>query len=192
MTLLAAIAARRAHFLVAAAVLVADQASKIAADLLLRGRGPVSVIPGCFNLWYSRNRGGLFGYFSAWEDPWRSLLLTVFPLLAVGAIVVFLARTDEPDRATLAGLASILGGATGNLIDRVFRGEVVDFLDAYVSHAGVAQWLIDRFGTAHWPTFNLADSAIVTGAGLLLLDLFRAERASGPAGKAPDLPSSSG
>jgi len=185
MTLLAAIARRRNYFAISVTVLALDQASKIAADYWLRDQGPVSVIPGAFNLWYSRNRGGLFGYFAGWEDPWRTVLLTVFPLLAVAAIVVFLAKTDEPDRRTLAGLAAILGGATGNLIDRAIRGEVVDFLDAYVSHRGAAQWLVDRFGTAHWPTFNFADSAIVIGAGLLLLDLAIPERAQEPAGEAP-------
>ncbi len=185
MTLLAAIRNRRAYFGLSAAVLVLDQLSKIAADQWLRGRGPVTVIPGCFSLWYSRNRGGLFGYFSGWPDPWRTVLLTVFPLLAVAAIVVFLAKTDEPDRRTMAGLAAILGGATGNLIDRAVRGEVVDFLDAYVSHEGIAQWLVDRFGTAHWPTFNFADSAIVVGAGLLLLDLVLPDHSATPVPDAP-------
>ena len=187
MTLGASIAGRRGYFALSLAVLIADQASKVVADALLRGRGPVPVIPGCFSLWYSRNRGGLFGYFAGWEDPWRTVLLTVFPLMAIAAIAVFLVRTDEPDRRTLAGLAAILGGATGNLIDRALRGEVVDFLDAYVSHPRAAQWLADRFGTAHWPTFNLADSAIVAGAGLLLLDLVRPERAAqAPDGGAPE------
>ena len=57
----------------------------------------------------------------------------------------------------------------GNLVDRITRGEVIDFLDVYVSSPRLGDWLIERFGTAHWPTFNVADSAIVTGAGLLLL-----------------------
>jgi signal peptidase II len=184
MTFLTDVSRRRGYFALALAVLVADQASKIAADALLRGRAPVRVIPGFFSLWYSRNRGGLFGYFATWNDPWRTVLLTVFPLLAIAAIALFLAKTDETDRRTLSGLSAILGGAVGNLIDRAVRGEVVDFLDAYVSHSGAAQWLTDRFGTAHWPTFNLADSAIVVGAGLLLLDLFRPERAARPAGPA--------
>ncbi len=180
MTLFRAIANRRGYFGISVAVLVLDQLSKIAADRWLRGLGPVTVIPGFFSLWYSRNRGGLFGYFSGWPDPWRTVLLTVFPLVAVAAIVLFLAKTDEPDRRTMAGLAAILGGATGNLVDRALRGEVVDFLDAYVSNQGIAQWLVDRFGTAHWPTFNLADSAIVVGAGLLLLDLVLPDHSESP------------
>jgi signal peptidase II len=173
MTFLAAVAARRTFFLLALAILVLDQVSKVAADAFLRFRGPVDIIPGAFSLWYSRNRGGLFGYFSSLEDPWRSLLLTVFPLLAIASIAVFLATTRDSDRATLTGLALILGGATGNLVDRILRGEVIDFLDVYVSSPGMAERLVERFGTAHWPTFNLADSAIVIGASLLILDVLR-------------------
>ncbi len=172
---------RRGYFLVSAAVVVVDQLSKIAAQALLHGRAPVSVIPGLFDLVYSRNRGGLFGYFATWGDPWRGVMLTAFPLVAIILIGWMLARTDEPDRSTLVGLALILGGATGNLIDRVARGEVVDFLDVYVSHPGLASWFESRFRTAHWPTFNLADSAIVCGAALLLLDVLRPEPS--PAGR---------
>ena len=182
MTAREALRLRRGYFALAAAVLAADQASKIAADHWLGRDGPVPVIPGFLNLWYSRNRGGLFGYFSDWEDPWRALLLTLFPLVAVCLIAFFLARAEENQRSTLAGLALILGGATGNLVDRVARGEVVDFIDAYASWTPIARWLGERFGTVHWPTFNIADSAIVVGALLLVLDIVRPER--GPAGEA--------
>jgi len=170
------VVARRGYFAVAASVLVVDQATKIAAHAWLRGAGPVEIVPGLFNLWYSRNPGGLFGYFGQLPDPWRGVLLTAFPALAAIVIGVFLAKTDEPDRSTKVGLALILGGAVGNLIDRVFRGEVVDFLDVYASHAKLSSWLIGRFGTSHWPTFNVADSAIVIGAILLVLDILRPER----------------
>ncbi len=170
------IRARLPYFMVSVVVLVVDQLSKIAADLWLRGRGPVILIPGLFDLHYSRNRGGLFGYFAGMDEPWRMVVLTVFPLLAVIAIATFLARTDEPVRTTLFGLGLILGGASGNLLDRALRGEVVDFLDVYASLPSLAGWLEERFGTAHWPTFNLADSSIVIGAGLLVLDVLRPER----------------
>jgi signal peptidase II len=167
---------RRGYYAVSLTVLALDQITKIAAHASLRGHGPVEIVPGLFNLWYSRNPGGLFGYFGQLEAPWRTILLTAFPLLAIVVIGVFLAKTDEPDRSTKFGLALILGGATGNLIDRVFRGEVVDFLDVYASNERVAAWLVERFGTAHWPTFNIADSAIVVGAILLVLDILRPER----------------
>jgi signal peptidase II len=167
---------RRGYYLASLVVLTVDQVTKIAAHAWLRGHGPVEVVPNLFNLWYSRNPGGLFGYFGSLGAPWRTILLTAFPLLAVVVIGVFLAKTDEPDRSTKFGLALILGGAVGNLIDRVFRGEVVDFLDVYASNERAAAWLVERFGTAHWPTFNVADSAIVVGAFLLVLDILRPDR----------------
>jgi signal peptidase II len=164
---------RRPWFLLALAVVAADQATKLAAHRYLSDEGPVAVIPGLFNLWYSRNRGGLFGYFRDWGDPWRALLLTLLPAVAVILIAWVLARTAERDRVTLAGLSLILGGAIGNLIDRLSRGEVIDFLDVYAPPSRAAAWLESWFGTAHWPTFNLADSAIVIGASFLAWRIVR-------------------
>lgn len=197
MTLRQAMLRRRGYFALAASVLLLDQITKALAHGLLRGRGietcrnvPVrsvaadvggciEIVPEFFNLWYSRNPGGLFGYFGNWPDPWRSMFLTLVPVVAVAVISVFLARAEDEDRATMLGLGLILGGAVGNLIDRLIRGEVVDFLDAYASFElmpGFAGWLQETFGTVHWPTFNLADSAIVVGVGLLMLDIVRPSR----------------
>ena len=168
--------ARLWYLLISSTVLVLDQLTKLMAVEHLAGKPPRVVIPGFFNLIYSENPGGLFGYMGDLPDPWRGLLLTVVPTIAVGLIVLFMLRTEEMDRPTLLGLSLILGGALGNLVDRVTRGEVVDFLDAYISSPRLADWLVARFGTAHWPTFNVADSCIVMGAGLLMLTLFRPNR----------------
>ena len=165
------------YLALAGAVIAADQATKLWAHAALAGREPVVVIPGLFDLAYSTNAGGLFGMFRDLSEIWRMLLLTVLPLGAVALIVLFLRGTDAADRRTRIALGLILGGALGNLIDRLLRGEVVDFLDVYVSHAGLARWLVERFGTAHWPTFNLADSSIVTGALLLLTTIVLPPRA---------------
>jgi signal peptidase II len=165
--------ARRPYFLISLGVLLLDQLSKWLVVQSLPGRPPRVVIPGWFNLVYSENRGGLFGYFSELADPWRTLLLTLLPLLAIVLVTIFIARGREMDRPSLAGLGLILGGAVGNLIDRVLRGAVVDFLDVYVSSPRLADWLVARFGTAHWHTFNVADSAIVAGAVLLAFSLVR-------------------
>jgi signal peptidase II len=169
------LARRRSYFLVSALVLGLDQGTKILAHAYLRGAGPVEIVPGFFNLWYSRNPGGLFGMFRSWDDPWRTLLLTLLPVVAIALMTRFLIVTRDEERTTLAGLALILGGAVGNLIDRAVRGEVVDFLDAYAGHPALAERLVGWFGTAHWPTFNVADSAIVVGAGLLLIHVGRPE-----------------
>ncbi len=173
-------ALRRPYFILAAAVVLLDQASKLAAEAWLRGRGPVVVIPGFFNLIYSRNRGGLFGYFANLPESIRVGLLTALPLVVIVAVSLYLVKTDEPDRSTLAGLGLIVGGASGNLIDRLVRGEVVDFFDAYVSSPGLAAWFREHLHQTHWPTFNLADSAIVIATALLILDVLRPDRKKAP------------
>jgi len=173
-----ALNARRGYFALASLLLLLDQLTKIAAHAWLRGRDVVVVVPDLLNLGYSRNPGGLFGYFRDLPDPWRALLLTLLPIVAIGLIVRFLLRHPAADRPTLFGLAAILGGATGNLVDRLLRGEVIDFIDVYVAAPALADPLVRWFGTAHWPTFNLADSAIVTGAGLLLLAALRPQPAA--------------
>jgi len=168
-------AARRAYFALSAVVVILDQATKMLARHYLDDRVPVVIIPKFFSLWYSLNAGGLFGSFRDWSSPLRFVLLTVMPVAAIVLITLYLARTRDGDRPTLVGLGLILGGAVGNLIDRLARGEVIDFLDVYVAPSRLADWLVERFGTAHWPTFNLADSAIVVGASLLLLGIFRSQ-----------------
>ena len=164
---------RRGYFALSLGVLVLDQLTKLLAHQALSDRVPVDIVPNFFRLWYSRNPGGLFGSFRDWNGPWRFVLLTLLPTAAVVLISVFLARTRAADRPTLFGLSLILGGAVGNLIDRLFRGEVIDFLDVYIPPSKVAERLVSWFGTAHWPTFNLADSSIVIGASLLLISIFR-------------------
>ena len=175
---------RRGYFLFSAVLLVLDQLTKVLAHAFLRGQRNLEIIPGLFDLSYSRNPGGLFGSFSQWTSPWRILLLTVLPVLAILWIARALAKSDGLDRLTRCGLALILGGAVGNLLDRVVRGEVIDFLDVYASSPGFADWLIRTFGTAHWPTFNVADSSIVVGAGLLLAAIL-APRSHEPAASDP-------
>jgi signal peptidase II len=180
MTSSAGFGARRGFFLLSFVVLVADQASKLAAHRYLSDRASVEVIPGFFALWYSLNPGGLFGSFRSAGAPLRFVLLTLLPIGAVLLISAYLARSRQVDRPTLYGLALILGGAVGNLVDRIVRGEVIDFLDVYVAPSRLADWLVARFGTAHWPTFNVADSSIVIGACLLLLSIVRPQPQPAP------------
>ena len=168
---------RRGYFSVSAGVLLLDQISKLLAHHYLSDRIPLDIIPNFFRLWYSRNSGGLFGSFRDWAGPWRFVLLTLLPMAAIVLIGMFLARTKAADRPTLLGLSLILGGALGNLIDRLARGEVVDFLDVYIPASKTADWFVSVFGTAHWPTFNVADSSIVVGASLLLISIFGSQHA---------------
>ncbi len=118
----------------------------------------ISVIEGLFNLTYIRNKGAVFGIFAESHETFRLLFLIIFSLLAIGFIVTMLRRLPEREKSLIAAFAFILGGATGNLIDRLFYGEVIDFLDFYWSGF-------------HWPAFNFADSFITVGVVLTLYRL---------------------
>jgi signal peptidase II len=121
------------------------------------------VIPGFFDIVHSENRGVAFGLFNDGATNWSTGLLSLFALIAVLVVAALLWNGARLDRLSLAGLSLILGGAAGNLFDRIAWGRVTDFLEFYI-------------GDYHWPTFNLADSAIVIGSGLLLIELLRAKR----------------
>ena len=153
-------------FVLAAAVVLADQLTKA----LVTGRfaeGERLEINGFFNMVLVYNKGAAFSFLSS-APGWQTPLLVGFALVAIGIVVTLLVRS--PERLMLScGLALILGGALGNLIDRLRFGKVVDFLDFHA--AGY-----------HWPAFNVADSAITVGAVLLILDGFRKhERRAGAA-----------
>lgn len=136
---------------VAAAVLAADQASKWLALAALSPGRPVTVIPGIFQLTLVRNPGASFGIL-----PGKAPLLIALALALVAAIAVQVWRQRAPWGLTGLGLGLVLGGAAGNLVDRLRWGTVVDFLDFRV-----------------WPVFNLADVGVVAGALLLLWDSLR-------------------
>ena len=144
------------RFLIAGLVLLLDQATKAVIVARFSMYTVVPVIPGFFRLVRVENTGMAFGLFSDSSSPLVFWLLTVVS----AAVLFFVAFLLWKDRTFSAlgglGLAVILGGAAGNVVDRLARGKVIDFLDIYI-------------GRHHWPAFNLADSAIVIGAALLLL-----------------------
>ena len=121
------------------------------------------VIPGFFDIIHSSNRGVAFSLFHDSTSPWRTTLLILAALAALVVVGWMIGRSSGADRLTLHGLALIFGGALGNLFDRVAWGAVTDFLDFHL-------------GNLHWPAFNVADSAVVIGSGLLLLDLLKPKR----------------
>jgi len=145
---------------VALAVAVADQGSKWWAQASLEFQHPVAVTPG-LNLMLSYNHGAAFSFLSD-AGGWQRWL---FALIAVG-VSAFLLKWLRDLSATLRwmpwSIALVLGGAAGNLYDRLVLGKVVDFIDIY-------------YGTAHWPAFNLADSAICVGAFMLLIAIWRGD-----------------
>src|SRR3990172_5228005 len=141
---------------IAGAVLLLDQATKFLVMRHIRMFEVITVIPGFFNLTYVRNRGAAFGMLAGVGGAWRSAFFIVVTVIAVAAIVLLIRKTSE--RLLIAAFSLIAGGALGNLIDRVRWGEVVDFIDWYVR-------------SYHWLTFNIADSAISVGVGLLVIDM---------------------
>lgn len=116
----------------------------------------VQVIPGFFALTHIRNTGGVFGLLAGEATLMRTLFFLAVSMSALGIIVYFYTRLTAGKPWIAAAFAMIFGGALGNLIDRLRFGEVIDFLDFYI-------------GAAHWPAFNIADSAISIGAAILFL-----------------------
>jgi signal peptidase II len=154
---------RVAPWLALAAVLaLADQASKGAISASLR-IGEAREITGFFNLVLAHNRGAAFSFLSD-AGGWQRALFIGIAILATAVIVVMLVR-HSGERLFSAGLALILGGALGNLWDRIVLGYVVDFLDFHA-----LGW--------HFWAFNIADSVITVGAGLLILDGLRSAGAA--------------
>jgi signal peptidase II len=147
---------------IAVVIALADQASKSAITSSLR-LGEVRGVTGFFNLVLAHNRGAAFSFLSD-AGGWQRLLFIGIAVLATAFIVAMLAR-HSGERVFSAGLALILGGALGNLWDRIVLGYVVDFLDFHA------------YGWHFW-AFNLADSAITVGASLLILDSLRSSGAA--------------
>ena len=145
---------------IAAVVILFDQLSKILVVKTLGYAMPHPLLP-CFNLTLIFNPGAAFG-FLAWAAGWQRWAFTGLGVLATLVICYLLRRHGQQKMFSLA-LAMILGGALGNVLDRLRLGHVVDFLDFHIGY-----W--------HWPAFNLADSAITVGAVLLILDELRRVR----------------
>jgi len=147
----------------ALAVAVLDRLTKWVIETRVSFVDTYRVIPGFFDIVHSQNRGVAFGIFNDATSEWRSILLALFSIAAAVWVAVVLWRPERLDRRSLWGFVLVLGGALGNVFDRLVFGRVTDFLELYV-------------GQYHWPTFNLADSAIVIGCGLLLLDVLKPKR----------------
>jgi len=164
---------RAAYGMLTLGILALDQTTKALVTSRMALYSSIPVVQGLFHLTYVTNRGALFGLFRDMAEPFRAALFTSVPTLAIVLIVVFQCRTTIVDTAAQSGLALILGGALGNLLDRLRFGYVVDFLDVF-------------FGDHHWRAFNVADASFCAGVGLLLLDLLVKGRDRRSADVAPE------
>jgi signal peptidase II len=148
---------KKAYYLIVTAIVLAlDQFSKELISQSLYLHETRTVIPGFFNLVHTRNSGAVFGFFQNVPSPVLPKILTLLSIAALIFIALFFYRSSIAERMNLLGLSLILGGALGNILDRIFRSSVVDFLEFYV-------------GDFHWPAFNIADSAICVGIFFLIL-----------------------
>jgi signal peptidase II len=152
---------------VSVVVLLVDQCTKLLADAMLVLYQPVAVIP-YFALMKAYNSGAAFSFLSE-ASGWQRWFFVALAMGVIGILLVWLRRLPAAEVRTRLALVLILGGAAGNLIDRLVYGYVIDFIDIYYDN-----W--------HWPAFNVADAAISVGAFLLLLDAFRGGREKSPAG----------
>jgi signal peptidase II len=164
--------------LVAAAVIVADQLTKLSIMQNMRLHESIPIIPNLFSLTYIRNPGAAFGLLAGSSNAFRMLFFGVTSLFALALLGTILVRLPAGDWMGQLSIAAILGGAIGNLMDRLRYGEVIDFLDVYID-------------TYHWPAFNVADSAISVGVVFLIIH-FAYEKKESPPVPSGDVPSVSG
>ena len=156
---------RLPYVLLVAATLVLDRWTKALIQNRFDLNDSVPVIDGLFNITYVRNTGVAFGIFSSISSPAKSVMLSIFTAFAAIVVVTYSVRSPARNRLLQTALALILGGALGNLYDRLAYGYVVDFLEFYVR-------------AYHWPSFNVADTAISVGVLLLAIEIIRNETPS--------------
>jgi signal peptidase II len=153
---------RLPYLLIAFGVIALDAWSKWLVSAHVDMHDAITLIPNFFQLVHVRNTGAAFGIGANAQSHIVPLMLNIGAIGVFFVVVAYAFRTAVTDRVLQIGLHLILGGAIGNLIDRFRLGYVVDFLDVYLNWGGQAH---------HWPAFNVADSAICIGIGLLFLDM---------------------
>jgi len=161
-------AARRLELYVAVVVVILDQITKALVRPALALHEGVTVIPGYVDFTRVHNTGAAFGMLNAAEFPFKTVVLSLVALVALGGVAWYAATVPLSDRLARIGMAGVLGGAVGNLIDRATAGYVLDFVDAYWNG-----W--------HFWAFNVADAAISVGVIFMVLDILGVgRRASNP------------
>jgi len=150
--------ARAAYVMIALVVVLLDRWTKHLVAQRIRLYSHIQVIPGFFRLTHTENTGAAFSLFADSPSPWKTGMLIAFSAITLVVVAVLLWKNHHAHVITGVGLSLIMGGAVGNLWDRLARGRVIDFLLFY-------------YKRYEWPVFNLADSAIVIGAGLLVLEI---------------------
>jgi len=153
-----AVSARQLHVLIAGVIVILDQAVKAVVRSRLELFESTTVIPAVLSLTRVHNTGAAFGMLNGADFPYKTLVVGVIATAALSGLAIYAATLDVSQRLSRLGLALIIGGAAGNLIDRIVYGYVLDFVDAY-------------YGNWHFWAFNVADAAITVGVALMILDI---------------------
>lgn len=149
-------------------VIAIDQLTKLTANAELHIYKPESIFPGLnFTLMY--NPGAAFSFLSD-ENGWQRWFFTILAIVISTVILFWLHRLPRHDKWSLVALPLILGGAIGNVIDRIAYGHVIDFIDVYYKGTECLPGFAAYLGECHWPAFNIADSAISVSVVLLIID----------------------
>jgi signal peptidase II len=167
---------RLAPFAVAVSVFILDRITKdVIKAKISMWDAPLTVIPGLCNIVHTENPGIAFGLLANLVSPWRSVILIGFSIAVLAVISAVLLRASAgsaPAGFVRMGLAFVMGGAVGNLFDRIVHGTVTDFVEIHA-------------GEHYFPAFNVADSAITIGACLLLLDMWYSRERKGQTAEVP-------
>ena len=169
--MMGALVRRRFEWLLIPLVIVTDQVTKLLVVLEVGLHESMPVIRGLLDVTHVRNTGAAFGFLNAADFPGKPIVIAVVALSALIGVSLYASQLPPTHWLARLGLALILGGAAGNLIDRLRQGYVVDFVDAY-------------WGDWHFWAFNVADAAISVGVGIIILDLLRPAHAGPPPGAA--------
>lgn len=150
-------------------LLVLDQVTKIwVVNNITYGREEIDLIPGFLSLVHAQNRGAAMGMLDSFE--YRMHVFAVFTVVALVVLVQMLIQLPDDDRFQALGLGFITSGALGNAVDRVHKQSVTDFVRVYTEQPDLKAWLISSpLKSAEWPSFNVADAAIVVGLGLFVI-----------------------
>jgi signal peptidase II len=164
---------KRKYCLIALLILFLDHAAKWIARAGLESGNAIVIIPGYLRFSYVQNSGVAFGFFDNIEFPWKPYILAATAVVAIVVIWFYSARMPANRILLHWALAVTMGGILGNLIDRILRGYVIDFIEFHIHKI------------FHWPNFNIADSAITVGIALLLLDAVKNPAGETATGQTP-------
>jgi signal peptidase II len=146
-------------------IVAVDQATKAMVRANLREHDSITLIPGFMDLTHVLNNGTAFGFLNGVDFPFKTVVIAIIATAALVGVGLYAASLAHHQLIARLGLALIIGGAAGNLLDRVVAGSVVDFVDVY-------------WRTHHFWAFNVADSAISVGVAIMILDMLGSDRAA--------------